>query len=221
VYLVLLLELEDCRQVDERALHRVQTLNDDHNLLPRPVRLRLALGDDFAEELLERAHVVVLVHAHARAREAHADADARVVELVRDDQAALADERRNDRRVRREAHAEDRRVFVADEAGHERLGLLVQVERAALETRAAGGNAVPLQALLNDVRTSAARLGKTQVVVRRDVQCTRPGPRRLQRRVVVRRVPVEESNRAAGDTGHRLGEAVVNAGLEAARVEGV
>jgi hypothetical protein len=108
---------------------------------------------------------------------------------------------------------------VADEARDEVLGLLVEVERAALEAGAASADAVPLQALLDDVRAAAAGLGEAEVVVGRDVERAGARAGRTERLVVVLRGAVEESDRAAGDAGDRLRETVVDAGLEPAGVE--
>jgi hypothetical protein len=185
------------------------------------VRPGLALGDDLAQELLERLHVVVLEHADARAREPDADTDRGVVELVGDDEAALADERRDDGRVGREAHGHDGRVLLADEIGDERLGLLVEVECAALQPGSARADAIPLDALLDDVGAAAASLSETKVVVRRDVEGAGPSAGEGQRFVVILAVPVEEHDRPASDTGDGLAETVVDTSLEPAGIERV
>ena len=84
--LVFLLELHDHGQVRQRPLHRVQSLDDEQDLLPRTVGARHALADALAQQRLELLHVVVLVLADVRATETRTEADGAVVVFVRDDE---------------------------------------------------------------------------------------------------------------------------------------
>ena len=101
-HLVLLLEFHERGKLDQGTFHAVETFDNDQNLLPRPVRLGLALADDLSQKRLEGLHVVVLEHPDVGAAETNTEPDRRMVELVRDDEAALGHERGDDRRVRRE-----------------------------------------------------------------------------------------------------------------------
>jgi hypothetical protein len=107
VELVLSLESDDFGEVAHGAFHRVETLDSNENLLPGTVSAGLALGDSLAKNTLQVADVVVLEHFDDSAGKSGAKADGRVVELVRDDEAALSDESREGRGVGTETHGED------------------------------------------------------------------------------------------------------------------
>lgn len=154
------------------------------------MRLRLALADDLSQQCLERLHVIVLEHPDICTTQTNAESNRRVVQLVRNDQTTLADQRRDDRRVRRKAHRTDQRVLLADEPRDKCLRLRVQVQAAALEARPARGDAVLHYGRLHRVRTGTPRLREPEVIVRRDVQSPRPGPRGHHRLIVVGRVAV-------------------------------
>jgi hypothetical protein len=134
MYLVLLLELKDLGQVDHRSLHTVKTLDDNQDLLPGSVRLGLTLADDLPQQILERLHVVVLERPDARPAQPNTEPDRRMVELVRNDQAALSDQGRNDGRIRCETHGRNDSVFLTDELGNEALSGLVEVQGTGFET---------------------------------------------------------------------------------------
>lgn len=102
VELVLLLQLDESGQVAHGALHGVQPLDNDEDLPPWPVRPWLSLGDDFAEQFLERLHAVVVKDPDRGARQPRTPSDTGMVEFVRDDQAALPDECGEDGRIHTE-----------------------------------------------------------------------------------------------------------------------
>ena len=63
-------------------LHRVQTLDDDQDLLPRSVRSWLTLTDAFPQQRVERLHIVVLERPDRGTRQPDPESDGRVVEFV-------------------------------------------------------------------------------------------------------------------------------------------
>jgi hypothetical protein len=72
-HLVHLLELQDPRQVNQSSFHRIETLDNEENLLPRAMRPRLTLGDRLPEQALQVLHVVVRVLADHRSRETRSE----------------------------------------------------------------------------------------------------------------------------------------------------
>ncbi len=129
------------------------------------MRLRLALTGDLAKKALERLHVVVLECPHVRPTETHTKPDGRVIQLVRDDQTALANKSRNDGRVRGETHGADQRVFHPQEPCNKRLGLFVKIKCPALQPRTASGDTIPLDARFYSVRARPTSLGETEIIV--------------------------------------------------------
>lgn len=117
-YFVLLLELHDGRQIDKCALHTIQPLDDKHNLLPGPVSLRLSLADNLSQKILQARHIIMLEHADVRPAQPHPKPNRRVVQLIRNDQTPLVHQRGDERRVGREAHRADQRIFHAEKLGN-------------------------------------------------------------------------------------------------------
>lgn len=185
------------------------------------MRLRLALADDLAQQLLKRLHVVVLEHAHVRSAQPDPVPNRGVVELVRDDEAALADETRDDVRVCRETHGANERILHTEEPGDERLRLLVQIKGPAFETGAASGNAIPPDARLHRISARAVALRETEIVVRRNVERAGACASGDHRLVVVGRVPVQEHDGTPWDASDGVGETVIDTKLETTRVERV
>jgi hypothetical protein len=220
-HLVLLLELDQLRQIDQRSLHRVETLDGDHDLLPRSMRPRLTLTDDLPQQRLQILHVVVLELPHARSAHPDSEPDRRVVQLVRNDEASLAYERRDGRRVCSEPHRDDERVVFAQEPRDESLRLDVKVERAGIETGSGGGNTVTLNAFLYGVGAASGSLGKAEVVVGGDIEGSGLATGVVEGVIGVGRGSVEGDDCATGDAGDGFGEAVVESGLEPTGVERV
>jgi len=134
MYLVLLLELKDLRQVDHRSLHTVKTLDDNQDLLPGSVRLGLALADDLPQQILKRLHVVVLERPDARPAQPDTEPNRRMIELVGNYETALSDQGRNDGRIRCETHGRNESVFLPDKLSDETLSSLVKVQGTAFKT---------------------------------------------------------------------------------------
>ena len=61
-HLVLLLESYNVRQGAHLALHAVDALHEDQDLLPRPTGARLALADAFPQQPLQVCDVIVRYH---------------------------------------------------------------------------------------------------------------------------------------------------------------
>ena len=219
--LILVLELDHTGQVDQSTFHTVETLDDDQNLLPWTMRLRLSLTDNFPQQRLEVVHIVVLEHANISPAQPNTEPDRSVVEFVRDDQAAFVDQRGDDCRVGRKTHRADKRILLPDELGDQCLRNSVQLGRAAFETRPACGHTVPLQPLLNRVCTSATGLSEPEVVVRGDVQSARAGAGEREIQVIIVRFTIEKVDGASRHARGRVGETVVKASLEPAGIERV
>jgi hypothetical protein len=81
-----------------------EALDDEQDLLLRPMSPILALGDDLSE-LWEEHHVVVLEYTNDSAKEPQTDTDQRVVEFVGGDEVVVANQSRDDGGAGREAHA--------------------------------------------------------------------------------------------------------------------
>lgn len=103
-HLVFPLQFHNTGKIQERPLHAVQALDNDQNLFPRAVRLRLALTDDLPEQRLERFYIVVLEHPYIRTAQSHTKTNRRMIQLVGDDKATFGDECGNDRGVGSKTH---------------------------------------------------------------------------------------------------------------------
>lgn len=165
-YLVSLLQLYQGRQVDESALHAVETLHDDQDLLPRTMCLRLALADDLSQKLLQILHIVVLEHANVRAAQPDTETDGCVVQLVGDNEAAFRYQGRDDRRIGRKTHRADESIVLSDEASDKSLGLDVKFGGTTFPTSSTYRNAVATHTVLDGISASAACLCEPKVVVR-------------------------------------------------------
>ena len=60
VEFVSLFELQHARQIEDRAFHRVQPLDNHNDLFPWPVRPWLALAYAFTQQRLESIHASML-----------------------------------------------------------------------------------------------------------------------------------------------------------------
>ena len=116
VGLVLLLDGDDLGQAHNGALHAVDALDHDQYLLPRAARDRMAFDDGLLQLGLQVDRVVVLEHLDRGARQARAEHQRRVIQLVAEYEAALADQSRYVERVGGEAHAEGDGRVDAEEA---------------------------------------------------------------------------------------------------------
>lgn len=220
-YLVLSLKLNHSGQVDERAFHAVQSLDDDHDLLPRSVSPGLALAYDFPQEVLQVLHVVVLESPDDSAAQPHTDTDRRVIEFVGNDEAAFASQSRDGGRVGSVSHRRDQSVFLADELSDELLSLDVQIRGTAFQPGLASRQTVLPDTLLDGISASTASLSETEVVVRRDVEGAGAVAGGNKSVVVVLGDPIEGDDGAAGDSSDGAGEDVFQTVFEAAGVERV
>ena len=130
---VLRAEAAHLGEVDDVAVHAEDGVR--HHQLPRP---RGGLG----EAPVEVRHVVVFAADEMGPGEDAAVHDARVVELVRDDHVAAADERGDGCEVRHVPAREDDRVLGAGEGGDLLLELPVEGERAGEDADAVRPRAV-------------------------------------------------------------------------------
>ena len=181
----LFLDFDDFRQSQHFALHTVDALDENQDLAPRPIVVRLAVCNRVAHDALEVFWIVVLEDAHRRVGRSTTDDKRRVIVGVGDDQAALADERRQRRRVGRIAHAKDDGVFVADKGCNLARQLDVHAKRAAIAERRASRRATVTHVLRDGVDDRALVLGEAKVVVRAEVQRANRFARRAKRHVVV------------------------------------
>lgn len=170
VELVSLLELEDSGQIDHSSFHGVKALNDQKNLLPWAMSPRLTLTDALSEQIFEIFHIVMLVHPDHGARESSSESDRRMVQLVRDDEATFAHQRREGSRVGCESHRNDHRIFCSNEFGDEPFGLNVKVRSTDIVASSRSRNAQFAYDLLGLVGTGSTRLCESEVVVGRYIE---------------------------------------------------
>ena len=217
--LVLLLELDDAGQVAHGALHGVQTLDGDQNLLPWAVGAGLALGDGFAQRALEIAHIVVLEHGDHGSRKTGTESDRRVVQLIRDQQTALADDCGESGGVCDETHREDHGSWLPDELGDQVLNLDCELRCARVGAGAGHCDPVLPDGGLGCIGARPLGLGEAKVVVGAQVEGLGCGACHLEGVVAVVRLAVEQGDEASRDTGGGPREAVVDPHLKAAGVE--
>jgi len=182
---------------------------------------RLTLTDHLPQQLLQLAHIVVLETPHSRSTQPRSEPNARVVQLVRDDQASFSNDSGECSGVGSESHRDDHGVVLAEETSDERFSLDMQVERSSLQTRSSCADSVPTDGFLNGIGASSRSGGETEVVVRRDVEASSPLSRVLEGEVGVVGGSVEGDDGTSWDAGDGFAEAVVETGFETTGVEGV
>lgn len=165
VKLVLALQFQDSGQVDHGTFHRVETFDDQENLLPGAVSSWLALGNGFTKNTLEVAHVVVLERLNDSTRKTSTDSDRGMVQFVGDDQATLGHKCRERAGVGDVAHGEDHGVGLSNKGRNFPLDFESQIRSAAVSSGAGKGGSVLLDAFLDGIGTGTLRLSKTEIVV--------------------------------------------------------
>ena len=173
------------------------------------MRPRLTLRYRTPQHPLQVVHVVMLERPQRCASQPCPHADRRVVVRVRNDEASLAREGGNVRRVGRKAHRVNDARFLAREPCNECLGLQMQVDGTALSTRGASDEAIAVDSGRDGVSTPTGTLCKAEVVVGRNVEATDVAASRFVSRVVVGGLAFNNLNGATGHAGGRPGEAVV------------
>lgn len=221
VKLVASLELEDLRQVDQTAFHRVQSFDDQQNLFPRSVSSRLTLRNDFSQQGLERFHVIVLEPSDTGARESRAESNRRVVEFIGNDQTSFTDQGRNGGRVRRETHGSNHGGFGTEESSNEFLSLDMQISGRGVMSSTSARNTVSSDRSLGSIGTPTGRRSKSEIVVGRDIQCACLGTGKLKSIVVVVRLSIEAHDRSSSNTSDGSRKASVHSLLESTGVERV
>ena len=130
---VLLLQLDQRRQVDDVAVHREQALGDDQRVL--------VLAAMLAHQRVEVIKVVVVEHDHFALRRAAAGDDRVVGEFVEEDDTAVAHDVRDHGDVGEVARDERHDLLDADELRQGALEILVAVALATDETGGQGADA--------------------------------------------------------------------------------
>ncbi len=156
---------DDARQVGDVALHAEDAVDDDELAGP---------GIERGEQPLEVLHVVVAVLVDGRERQAAGVDDAGVDHAVDEDVVALPGDRGDDAEVGLVARAEGQGGLAVQELGQPLLELLVEVDRAGQEARAAGPDPVAVDRRLGR-RLGQGMIGQAEVVVRADHD-HRPAP---------------------------------------------
>jgi hypothetical protein len=103
--------------------------------------------------------------------------------------------------------------------GHEAFGGLMEVQRTAFEASSAARESVSRNGLCDGISTSAASLSKTEVVVGGDVETTSATAGGIEISVVILGVAIVTDDRAAGNSGNRGGEAIIDAEFESSGIE--
>ncbi len=185
------------------------------------MRLRLTLADHLSEKFLEALHVVMLEHPDVGPAHTYTNTNGGMVELVRNDQATLTDQGRDDSRIRRKTHRAKKSVLHTHEPSNQGLCLDVQIERTTLQTAATRRDTVPLDGFDISIRACSFGLSKPKVVVGGNVEGPSTSTSEVHVLVVIRGVAVENLDSTAWDASYRGGEAVVNAQLEPTGIERV
>ena len=189
---------DDVRKATQLALHAVDALDDDQNL----VVSRTLAGDGVLEDELQVPDAVVLEGADFRAGETRALDDGVVVERVRNDEVAGAADGGDDGGVGGETHTHHHGSLLAHES---RRGLLHLLHRGAVpELRAgsAAGDGVIADRLHDERRAVGVQTAETEVIVRAEVQASS----RLRRGDELTEEPALGLGRADGDVDPILGE---------------
>lgn len=217
--LVLLLESQNTGQIAHGSLHRVETFDSDKDLLPRAVSAGLTLSNSLTKQLLEILHIVVLERPDNSSRKTGTDTNRGVVELIRNKEITLGDERREGTSVGDKAHRENHGSGLANELCDFAFNLESEIRSTSIRARAAAAEAVLANALLDGIGARANGLGEAKIVVRAHVQGLGAGTGVLVVAIEVIRLAVKESDVAARDASGGSGEAVVDAHLESTNVE--
>ena len=191
---------DDVRKATQLALHAVDALDDDQNL----VVSRTLAGDGVLEDELQVPDAVVLEGADFRAGETRALDDGVVVERVRNDEVAGAADGGDDGGVGGETHTHHHGSLLAHES---RRGLLHLLHRGAVpELRAgsAAGDGVIADRLHDERRAVGVQTAETEVIVRAEVQASS----RLRRGDELTEEPALGLGRADGDVDPILGGGV-------------
>eukprot|EP00955_Chlamydomonas_euryale_P104944 365603-Chlamydomonas_euryale.AAC.13 len=168
---VLLAHSHDVAQVAGLALHGVDALNNDDDLLPRPVRPRLPVHNRATQHAVQVARVVVAEHLDLGAAAARTHHDARVIELVAHNQRTLLRKHGNHGAVGSVAHANHDGILLAKELRHLTFQLHVHIGGATVGARSArADHAQPSERLLHTRRAVLVRCRKAEVVVAAQVE---------------------------------------------------
>lgn len=217
--LVLLLESQDTGEIAHGSFHRVETFDSDKDLLPRAVSTGLTLSNSLTKELLKFLHIVVLERPDDSSRKTGTNTDGGMVELIRNNEVTLGNERREGTSVGDEAHRENHSSGLANELCNFTFNLDGEIRCTNIGARAAAAETILANALLDGISARTNGLGETKIVVRAHVQGLRAGTGVLVVAVEIIRLAVEESDVTAGDASSGSGEAVVDAHLESTDVE--
>ena len=166
-----LANLDNLREAAQFALHRVDALDDDQNLV-----VPLLTGDGILEDELQVPDAVVLERLHLGAAQPRTLHDGVVVQRVGDDQVPLTRDGRDHRGVRREAHAHDHRRLLAHVLCRHVLHLLDERVVAQLRGGPGRGDGVIHHGFGHERRAVRVETAESEVVVRPEVEAS-PGLR--------------------------------------------
>jgi hypothetical protein len=85
IELVLVLQSKNTGKITHGTLHRVETFDDNQNLLPRTVGAGLTLGNSFANNTFQISHIIVLEALNNGTRKTSTNTDGGVVEFIGND----------------------------------------------------------------------------------------------------------------------------------------
>mmetsp|Transcript_10249 Transcript_10249/g.22542 ORF Transcript_10249/g.22542 Transcript_10249/m.22542 type:complete len:600 (+) Transcript_10249:128-1927(+) len=187
---VLFAHAHDILQVAVFTFHRVNALDNHHNLVPRSPRARFALDNGLAQNFFQMLRVIVLKNANGRARCPGTADDTRVVQLVRNEQIAPFHQRRNGGGIGVETHVEYHGIFLAQKSSHRFFQFPMLGGGTVFGTGRRHANTKVLQRCL-DIRTTSRHpiVGKAQIIVRSQIH-TVSGGRTAVRLGIVRTLSV-------------------------------
>ena len=142
----------------------------------------------------------MLEPSHAGPTESSSEPDGRVVEFVRDDQTTLSDQCWDGSRVGCETHGSDHCRFGAGESSDQLFGLDVQVCGRGIVTGPSTGNTISSDRSFGGIGASTGGGCESEVVVRRDVQCSCGSASQRERVVFVDGSSIEADDRTTSDT---------------------
>jgi hypothetical protein len=219
IELVFVLQSKNTGEITHGTLHRVETFDDDQNLLPRTVGAGLTLGNSFANNTFQIGHIIVLEALNNGTRKTSTNTDGGVVEFIGNDQTTLGDKGGERARVCDVTHRENHRSGLANKFGNLTLDLKSKIGSTSSTTGATEADSVLLDAGLHSIGTRTFRLGKTKIVVRTHVESLSVGAGILISAVEVIGLAVHQCDESSGDASGGTSETIIKAHLETSDIE--
>mmetsp|Transcript_5035 Transcript_5035/g.7413 ORF Transcript_5035/g.7413 Transcript_5035/m.7413 type:complete len:324 (-) Transcript_5035:1035-2006(-) len=172
---ILLTDFHNISQITVFTLHTIYTLDNHHDLPPRPPRPRLAHNNCLPQYLLQMLRIIMTEAADGRPARPRTVDNARVVEFITHNQIPPLHECGDGGGIGVEAHVDHHAGFFPNEIGHQLLHLVVQFRRPGLHPTTGHTYRQTVHALQHAISTSCFPIiGKSEVVVTPEVEAV-PG----------------------------------------------